>query len=372
MKEIVIHVGMHKTGTTSVQASLKGYDRDGVRFAELWDENHSIPVYTMFSANRDSYHVHTRLGLDTESIGSMRTEMFAEFERELALDRSRLILSGEDISLLGRDDVESMGDFLRSRAERIRIVAYVRDPLGFASSAFQQYVQGGKRQYGLPHAEYRNRFEKFLDVFGREAVEFVKFDRNELDGGTVVADFCRRVDIPVDRVRETQANESVSATAIQLLYLFNREGVTSIGNDLLLRSRREFRRRLNAMFTGPGLKLPAAAVLGDLDVDDVRWMEEVSGFELLPAEARSESVEKVDVERMLGDIEPAAVEALREEVGRIDAQCTEDMNVVGLLDFLFFSIYFQAHYAEAASRTAPEPRSRWARRVSRRIGSRLS
>ena len=182
-------------------------------------------------------------------------------------------------------------------------------------------------------------------------MEFVKFDRNELDGGTVVADFCRRMEIPFARVRERQANESVSAAAVQLLYLFNRRGVTSIGNDLLLRSRREFRRRLNAMFTGPGLKLPVAAVMDDLDVDDVHWMEQVSGFELLPADARRESVEKVDVEQMLGAIEPEAVETLREEARRIDAQCVKGMNVVGLLNFLFFSIYFRERHAEEARRT---------------------
>ena len=53
--EVLIHIGMHKTGSTSIQASIKDYN-DGVSaYASLGDENHSVLIYTGFDANYQSY-----------------------------------------------------------------------------------------------------------------------------------------------------------------------------------------------------------------------------------------------------------------------------------------------------------------------------
>ena len=57
MKEVILHIGIHKTGSTSIQKALKGYNKDGVKAIGFEEENHSIPMYTIFSESRYDYPI---------------------------------------------------------------------------------------------------------------------------------------------------------------------------------------------------------------------------------------------------------------------------------------------------------------------------
>ena len=57
MKEVILHIGLHKTGTTSIQRALKGYNKNGVKAIGFEEKNHSIPMYKIFSESRYKYHI---------------------------------------------------------------------------------------------------------------------------------------------------------------------------------------------------------------------------------------------------------------------------------------------------------------------------
>ena len=50
MKEVLIHIGLHKTGTTAIQQSLKHYRDDTTRYAFFGERftNHSIIMKFIF------------------------------------------------------------------------------------------------------------------------------------------------------------------------------------------------------------------------------------------------------------------------------------------------------------------------------------
>ena len=59
MRSCIIHIGMHKTGTTSIQLSLHRFVDKRFFFADL-DKvfNHSLAVYSIFADYPDRHHLH--------------------------------------------------------------------------------------------------------------------------------------------------------------------------------------------------------------------------------------------------------------------------------------------------------------------------
>ncbi len=72
MKEVILHIGLHKTGSTSIQNALKGYNKNGVKSVAFEEVNHSIPMYTIFSEKRYNYHIWQKAELTKIDIDKKR------------------------------------------------------------------------------------------------------------------------------------------------------------------------------------------------------------------------------------------------------------------------------------------------------------
>lgn len=350
MDEVVLHIGMHKTGTTSIQTALAEYDDGVTRMARFGHINHSIPVTTLFSSEKYDYHVHKSYGRSNHQIDALRQQWQAELDTELAMPRKRLIICGEKISLLERAAISRIRNYFLDKARRIRIIAYVREPVSFASSAFQEQIQGGNPKVRIPRPGYRNRFEKFIDIFGRESVEFVLFEPSAMLDGSVISDFCQRTNIqnPIKSQTTENKNSRPSRETTQLTYLFNRSGMKAKGNEQLYRSRALFLEQLRQLFPGPGYALSASQVLESANIADIQWMETISQFKLLPtccSNIDSESSAETDLEQSLLAIDDKTITTLQTAVTDIDSSLRENNNPVELLNFLFSTIYFQQKLA---------------------------
>lgn len=344
--QVFLHIGMNKTGSTSIQATLKKFDDGRIRYAHLNDQNHSIPIYSLFSANKYDYHIHKRLGRSKADIDQLNEGTLKDLERELSMDRDTIIMSGEDISLLDRDGVNSLLALLKARARSVKVMAYVRPVAGFASSAFQQYIAGGMKEVVLPKPNYRKRFEAFVDCPDVDDMEFIEFSRSNLKNGSVVSDFCARTGIDEANVKEKQSNVSMSLQSAQLIYHFNRFGLPSSGSELVTKSRNRFVGFIRQNFSGEKFSMPNEMVRAFSDMDDVLWMEGVSGMELLPKGdpgSETESLEDVSqrLEEMIGRIDQDTQKKLQECVAAMDKNIAKSRDVTGLLNFIYCSIYFE-------------------------------
>lgn len=145
-------------------------------------------------------------------------------------DRERLILSGEDISLLSGDEKTRLVRFLRSYGITVRVVMYVREPLGYCASAFQEMVKHGADGKSRINPGYKTRIEPFLMNLGRDFVHVRRFEPDALMDGDIVADFCSLIGISVEDKLRPKGNELISEDALKLLYFFNNLPVCSDGN----------------------------------------------------------------------------------------------------------------------------------------------
>ena len=115
MKRCLLHVGMHKTGTTSVQHNLRriGNTSDW-RYLCVGSKLHmNIPFFAMFATDPFSYIWFSRLGITKEEAaerGRFLREKLADAIREAP--EETIIMSAEALTLVDPDGIQRLKDFL--------------------------------------------------------------------------------------------------------------------------------------------------------------------------------------------------------------------------------------------------------------------
>jgi len=344
--QVILHVGMHKTGTPSIQSTLKNYDDGRIRYAQLSDLNHSVPIFSLFTENPVKYHIHVKRGRSEEEVNKINKESADNLLEELALNRETLIISGEDISTLTKTAANALLEFIAPHTEKITVVGYLRDPIGFASSALQQYITGGTSVIAVPKPEYRNRFEAFTSSPLVDSVQLVRFDPANFINSSVVADFCDRFSIPIGKVKERRTNESMSLECAKLILHFNEQCLPTNGSSTLHRAKLEFISCLKRRIKGPKFKAPLPWVLNSIENEDVQWLEENSDIDFSSSLSSQEAGIEAELgfEQEMRNIAGRTVKELQDIVAEIDPNVARTRKVTTLLDFLFSSYYFEERF----------------------------
>jgi hypothetical protein len=229
-----LHIGLRKTGTTAIQGALfanrEFLKTRGIHYLGI-EENHSAPIYTAFSDNPEAYYLNVQAGLGHRDAVERRREEILRVVGE-EIDSSKeptFVISGEDIAFLGPSGADRLRAFLAPRFERIQVVVYVRHPFGFASSAAQQRIKGGRSldqlRAKLPVPDYRRQIEPFSFCFGRPNVLVREYDLQKL-GNDVVQDFLKilsKADLTLPASGADQSNRSLSRAAVAVLDAVNRK-----------------------------------------------------------------------------------------------------------------------------------------------------
>lgn len=282
MKTCWVHIGMHKTGSTSIQASLFRVRRSkGWKYVNL-DERPNLnqAVFAMFDSDPMRNPLFSRKEYSPEQIQLRRKWLLRKLDR--LLDSSgdeTLVLSAEMASVVDREGVFSMRDFLAARCDEVRVIGYVRAPLGFKNSIFQEQLKHGKGSMrALAGPEYRVRFEKYDDAFGRENVLLRPFEPQLFPNRCVVADFCEQVGIDPPRgFRVQRVNESLCREACGMLYAYRKFGLGyGTGRDVVSQNVR----MVNPLLAMTGRKFVFAREMlapDAAEAEDIAWMEERLG-----------------------------------------------------------------------------------------------
>jgi hypothetical protein len=289
LDQAIIHIGMNKTGSTSIQNSLKNYDDGEAFYARLSHVNHSIPVFTAFANNFKQYHIWLKMGLSEAEMEAKRKKFRQELEAQLSrVDRRRLIISGEDISSLDAAGARDLIDLVQCYAKDIKIVVYVRDPIGFAASSFQQRVKDGSADIPkIIRPNYEKRIAKFIDILGAENVLIRLFSKETLKGGSVVEDFCSITGISMDGIQEVRANESVSLECLKLMFLFNRTNPCYSGDAVVTTSRLKLNASLAKAYKD-GQSIDKSRFSAIADFEDGKYLEDNFGLKFSSGHLSSE------------------------------------------------------------------------------------
>jgi hypothetical protein len=68
-RRVIVHIGMHKTGSSSIQHTLYQRLADAsFEYADLGCANHSEQIHSLFSSSPERYHLHRKRGRSKEEI----------------------------------------------------------------------------------------------------------------------------------------------------------------------------------------------------------------------------------------------------------------------------------------------------------------
>lgn len=293
MKQLILHIGMHKTGTTALQETLHAARRDlvshGINYLDM-GANHSQPLFSIFGEKLTAYRANLKAGLDTkEAIASYASDAKARLQRLLSENTAPVtIISAEDLSLLRRPAVPKLRDFLSPYFDSILVVAYVRRPVSFINSLAVQAVKGGATLKALhenpPSPDYQWRFNKFLQAFGEQQMRLRLYDPATLKAGSVVTDFFELASLPhsaLPTADEPILNKSLSAPAVNFLSETNKRTPMYI-DDKLNPARPAGLIEEAATMAGDPFSLPEELIEATLKANDwdIGWMEKKLGTTL--------------------------------------------------------------------------------------------
>ncbi len=282
----ILHIGITKTGSTSIQEFLFRHLNDERFLYAHFDRRNSgkslLHAFDWESSAIDKYQARD---LGEEGLLEKRDDCRRMLTEQIETARGKtVIISGEALSFFHPEKLENFIDFLKPHFDRIEAVAYVRHPKSHMESAFQQRMKNVStrklrvRDYS---PKFKNIFEKFQHLLGRENVHVWRFDRASFPEGDVVLDFCDRLGIDPPAERVSGQNQSLSREAIALFFTYRhyfpkpRKGKRARSESFFLRSEL-------MELEGDGLRFHPDYVKPVIEANrhHVDWLDEQFGIDL--------------------------------------------------------------------------------------------
>jgi hypothetical protein len=318
MAGCILHFGMHKTGSSSIQESLvRELDDPGFHYCALDDTgtgNASGPLLRAFLTDPQSHPI-LRLHVKDENPELTRQRIIARLRASLEQASTKtVIISAEGLCHLGAEEISALISLIREYTAQITAVAYVRPPHSFMQSAFAQrlsYLSHKSPIVRRLYPNYQSRFEKIIAAVGQENVRFWLYDPAMLQGGCVVRDFCARIGIVFNAERGIRSNQGISASATQLLYAYR---ATNAGQEPNRNEVLRFNRVVDAVRRIEGPKMEFHPQFFEYIIaekaEDIAWMERHLGASLRNAEP-STSPNAIQSESDLLRFSPEALDWVR-------------------------------------------------------------
>lgn len=299
LEEVIVNVGLPKTGTTSIQWSLFNKVsnnvllNEGYLYPRCWQANHSTPISTLFSASPEKLRGNVVKGLNKKAVELLVKRYRKDWRKEvITTSCNKMILSGEAVCNLDILSLEKFKRYMnRSFSENVRIVIYVRNPLRWAASLLQQRIKGvgdtRQQAYSFTKEQivgvFRSRIEKLQEVFGESKVTVLPFERAIDHEFGVTGDFLREVGFPnvcLDRLKYVRSNESVSSIAIDIINYINFQLPLVVGGKL---NPLRYQNDIQPLFkiNGPSfdISLTEKEEIAGLCQHDIEWLNRKFGID---------------------------------------------------------------------------------------------
>ncbi|MDJ0630830.1 MAG: hypothetical protein QNJ44_21415 [Rhodobacter sp.] len=228
MKQAILHVGFHKTASTSIQETLSQNRRvlrnAGWSYAKFTRfgrdaSNHSVPLITLFDENSGKLGINLSAG---DALEAEYRRYSAELDQNLRSDLP-LILSGEGASTLNKKGLYRLRQRFADRGWQLRVIAFIRAPTPLLHSTAAQIVKGGSAGV-LQKAPLANRLSRRIDAVRAvfPDAEFYPFEGTKGHEHGPVGFFLELIDPALPRhVRIRRENERISENAVALLRHLN-------------------------------------------------------------------------------------------------------------------------------------------------------
>ena len=217
-KTLILHIGMHKTGSSSLQNFLhknRDYflDHHNIDYCEAYPNHGKLAA--VFTNN---YRHFSRIGaFDAAHIKRWKAHYLNLFKGPLDnFSADRFVISGEIFSYCAKSAVQDLYAFVKPHFEAFKVVFYAREPISFSTSCAQQFIKSGmtfdqmvegsltnpiyERGLDAPVENgpetllpnYKSRLQPYVDVFGKDNIIVRNFS-GDLIGSNIIPDFLEAI-----------------------------------------------------------------------------------------------------------------------------------------------------------------------------------
>lgn len=231
----ILHIGMPKTGTTTLQSTFSANAALLSRFGICYPvqlssspNNHRILAY--YAMNSSSYPRHMSAFKDVD----ISRKLIAEFRNCLMAQleaiggASKLVLSAESLFTKIRWYKRlHFSRFISLLGGHLVVSAYLRSPAKSYLSLCQQQLKASRKIKPIAPPRYRQVLKSYQDTFPAAAISLVPYERRSLVGQDIVMDFCERFlsDTRLDHsllARADDRNVSLSGESMVMSMLYRR------------------------------------------------------------------------------------------------------------------------------------------------------
>jgi hypothetical protein len=270
LKQTILHIGLEKTGTTSIQFLLR-QNREQLLRSSILVSNGSasgnnfhlaVASYAKFRADGLTRQLSIGSEAELQKFRQATIQVLATEIRSTAPDK--VILSSEHFQsrLLGIDDIALLKSLLdKAGCKNIKVLLYLRDPLKIAMSHHGMAIKKGihvtEEFYRPEHRrishiiDHKKTLSNWTAVFGEANVDVRLYPEGQ-SGDVLIADFLGAAGVSpnqLDLSKQELRNVNLNALALEAL---NRVNAKSDRVRLLAEDRWLFN-RLEKEFAGRGL-----------------------------------------------------------------------------------------------------------------------
>lgn len=235
----VLHIGMEKTATTSIQKTLASHRTELASEGILYPKfktNSNVEVYNYAKgiSNLDELRVLNGIR-NIKDLTLFRKSFEEDLARQLEFDAKTMVLSNENLSsrLSDVNELRRLKDYLTTYSSEVVVVVYVRNLYSFILSSYSTAIKQGQTDdicdfIGGEKLKYRYQYEKILNlwrgVFGQKNVFVKNYDDICMNEG-MIKNFFSFIgsSIEITQVEPTRQNKSLDNVTLTVLKGLNKK-----------------------------------------------------------------------------------------------------------------------------------------------------
>lgn len=318
MKKILLHVGTHKTGSTSIQQTLHRnrdiLEKHDIHYLEF-GSNH-WHVYSAFMNNPWNWFEHRRMNRTKQDVVEMNRETLHSLREEITnSSANNIIISSEYLCQLPRGKIIKLRDYLADLGDTT-VVYFCRNIISWLSSDSQQCAKVGMKTQPTSFDVAIKRLidfpENYISAFDRKQFVLIRFEDAIKEGlcNTIleIGNLPKLEDMNIEEVVE---NKSISSESVRCFFALNK------AYPLFDSSRSRMIGQILEKIPGSKYQIPPC-FLSQEEVDDLNQkMEDFTSNYGIPLYDKMEHEESDDPSLFFSD---EAIDYLVDTINRITTQ----------------------------------------------------
>lgn len=218
-----LHIGMHKTGTSSIQS---GFYNARYTLKEKYDfyyyrDNKDSPENAFLSISMALAYANPKIDLPeftTLNVHNDDKQKCYQHLCHILETESTIFISSEIIFTLGEEIAQIMNDFIVSYGFETKVIFYVRNPYDFISSGWQQRLKEGEI-LDFDKILFPNHIKRKYALW-KDELTVRQFEREYLHHQNLLDDICTWLNKPEFRqyLHDSSENESLKRSAVIIGY----------------------------------------------------------------------------------------------------------------------------------------------------------